>query len=448
MRTIMIRTKWLLIALWLIIDGTLAAQQPTREEKVRGDKVKVEAAGFWIYGDLPRGFAEARKSGKPLVVVLRCLPCEQCVKLDDDLVDNDERLRPLLEQFVRVRVVSTNGLDLALFQFDTDQSFAVFLLNGNGTIYGRYGTRSDQTQWTDDVSIEGLAKALDGALALHRNYPNNKTELAAKRGAPPDFAAPERYPTLEGKYGSELDYKGNVVRSCIHCHQIGDAQRQFHHDKSGSIPETVLFPYPHPKAIGLILDPKERAKILGVERGSPAEQAGFQAGDVIEKLEGQPLLSMADVQWVLHHVPADGGSVRGSVERDGQSKEVTLKLTAGWRQRDDIAWRVSSWELRRMGLGGMYLKPLPAGQKADLKLPEGSMALKVEHVGQYAPHDEAKKAGVKNGDVLISYDGRTNLLRDTDVLAYAINQVKPGSTVPVVLLRDGQKLSLAIPVGQ
>ena len=45
------------------------------------------------------------------------------------LVDKDPVLRPLLEKFVRVRVVSTNGLDLSIFQYDYDQSFAAFLLN-------------------------------------------------------------------------------------------------------------------------------------------------------------------------------------------------------------------------------------------------------------------------------------------------------------------------------
>jgi serine protease Do len=433
----------LFLSATLLMTGPLEAQQ-TREEKVRGDKAKVEAAGFWIYNDLPRGFAEAQKTGKPLVVVLRCLPCEQCVKLDDDLVDNDERLHSLLEKFVRVRVVSANGLDLSLFQFDTDQSFAVFLLNGDGTIYGRFGTRSDQTQWTDDVSIEGLSKALEGALALHRDYPQNKAELTKKKGATPDFAVPEKYPKLEGKYGSQLDYKGNVVKSCIHCHQIGDAQRQFHREKGGVIPQQVLFPYPHPKAIGLVLDPKERAKVLRVESGSVAEQAGFEAGDVIAKLAGQPLLSIADVQWVLHHVPAGGGSVHAQINRGQAFKELTLNLPTGWRQKDDIAWRASSWQLRQMGLGGMFVKPLPADQRAEHKLAAGSMALKVEHVGQFAPHDGAKKAGVRAGDILLSYNGQANLLRDTDLLAYAINEIPPGSTVPLVVLRDGGKLPLSI----
>jgi len=176
-----------LILALIAANVAISQQQPTREQKVRGDKAKVEAAGFWIYNDLAKGVAEAKKSGQPLLVTLRCIPCVDCVKLDEELVETDPKLRPLLEKFVRVRIISANNLDLSLFQFDTDQSFAVFLLNADGAIYGRYGTRSDHSYWADDVSIEGLGKALEGALALHAAYPANKAELALKRGPAPDF---------------------------------------------------------------------------------------------------------------------------------------------------------------------------------------------------------------------------------------------------------------------
>src|SRR5262245_14712065 len=123
----MFRTFVFCLSACLTLAGAAAAQ--TREEKVRRDRQKVEADGFWIYNDLAQGLTEARRKGWPLLVTLRCVPCEECVKLDEDLVHQDPRLRPLLEQFVRVRLVSTNGLDLSLFQFDTDQSFAAFLLH-------------------------------------------------------------------------------------------------------------------------------------------------------------------------------------------------------------------------------------------------------------------------------------------------------------------------------
>ena len=45
-----------------------------RREKVLKDKPSVEAAGEWIYNDLPGAIAQGKKSGKPLLVVLRCVP--------------------------------------------------------------------------------------------------------------------------------------------------------------------------------------------------------------------------------------------------------------------------------------------------------------------------------------------------------------------------------------
>jgi hypothetical protein len=49
-----------------------------------------------------------------------------------------------MKQFVCVRIVQANALDLALFQFDFDLTFAAFFMNADKTIYGRYGTRSSQ----------------------------------------------------------------------------------------------------------------------------------------------------------------------------------------------------------------------------------------------------------------------------------------------------------------
>src|SRR5262249_12220102 len=126
----------------------------------------------------------------------------------------------------------------------------------------------------------------------------------------------------------------------------------------------------------------------------------------------------------------------------------TLDLPAGWRQQDDIAWRASSWQLRQLGLGGMFTKPLSAEDRAEKKISVNNMALKVEHVGQYAPHDGAKKAGVQNGDILISYDGRTDRIRETDLLTYAMNKVPVGKSVPAVFLRGDEKISTTLPTSK
>ena len=225
MNSVSFRVLAMLAAVLCVHPATSRANE--REEKVRADKEKVQRDGFWMYNDIPGAFEKAQQTGKPIVVVLRCLPCEECVKLDDELVDTDPVIRPLLEQFICVRQVATNGLDLSLFQYDTDQSFAVFFLGPDKTIYGRFGTRSHRTDWIGDVSLQGLAKALQGALDLHKNRRQLRDVLAAKRGQPQEVASPEKYPSLKDRFTDSLDYEGDVVKSCIHCHQIGDAQREF-----------------------------------------------------------------------------------------------------------------------------------------------------------------------------------------------------------------------------
>jgi S1-C subfamily serine protease len=237
-----------------------------------------------------------------------------------------------------------------------------------------------------------------------------------------------------------------VVQSCIHCHQIEDARKDAARRKGGPIPDHVLFPYPHPKSQGLILDPKERATVLRVEKGSPAEAAGFKPGDAIRTLDGQPLLSIADVQWVLHRTPADGGALKATVLRDGRPADLTWSLPRGWRQRDDISWRSSSWGLRRMATGGLLLEELTAEDRAKAGLPAGGMALRAKHVGEYGPHAAAKNAGFRKDDVIVSFDGKTDLARETDLLAYALTARKPGEKVAVKVVRDGKPLDLTLPM--
>ncbi len=345
------------------------AAEPTREQKVREDRKRVEAEGYWIYNDLEKGFAEARRTGKPMLVNLRCLPCEECVKLDDDLVEQDPVVRPLLDEYVCVRVVGTNGLDLSLFQYDTDQSFAVFLLNADKTIYGRFGTRSHRTEWVGDVSIEGMAKALKKGLELHAGYPANRAQLTAKTGEALEFATPEKYPALKDRYTDTINYSGDVVKSCIHCHQIGDARREYYRSRGEAIPESLLFPYPHPRMLGLEFDPRECATLREVIAGSPAAESGFQAGDQIESLNGQPLVSVADVQWVLHNLEASGDELNARVLREGRPLDLKIELPAGWKRAGDISWRVSTWGLRRMTTGGLVLINAAEERRAALDIP-------------------------------------------------------------------------------
>jgi serine protease Do len=425
--------------LLLVAAGWLPAQD--RDTKVRNDRKTFQGSNDWIYNDLDEGIRAARAAGKPLFVVLRCIPCEACQEFDDDVARRDPIIRDMLDQYVCVRIVQANALDLTHFQDDFDQSFAVFLLNPDMTLYGRFGTRSERPE-EQDISLEGLRKAMAEGLRIHRAYPAVKPMLAGKQPKPVRFKTPLEYPSLAGKYQATINYNENTARSCLHCHQIRDAERQFYRTSREPIPDEVLFPYPDPGVLGLTMDCDELATISRVDAGSLAERAGLEAGDAIVTLAGQPLLSVADLQWVLQDTPATA-RLAATVRHDGRTRDLTLDLPEGWRRRGDISWRTSTWDLRRMGLGGMALVELSDEERRQAKLPAAGMALRAKHVGEFGDHAVAKRAGFRKGDILIAFDGRDDLLSETQLLAYTLQRKLPGDVVAVTILRDGERKTLS-----
>ena len=348
-----------------------------------------------------------------------------------------------MDKFVCVRLVQANALDLALFQFDYDLTFAVFFLNADKMIYGRFGSRSDRKDAAKDISLDGFRKALTAALDLHKHYPANKASLAGKQPRSTRFKTPEDFPSLAGKYKPTLDYEGKVVQSCLHCHQVRDAERRCFRDDQKPIPDAVLYPYPMPNVAGLSLDRKEKAKVTGVAAGSPAEKAGVKVGDQILSLEGQPLLSIADVQWVLHNA-GEPATLNAQILRKRRRIKLALDLASDWRRQSDIAWRTTTWDLRRMVAGGMVLQDSTAEERRAARLPENTLALRVNHLGEYGDHAVAKRAGFKKDDILVSVDGQNSRLAESELFRYLLQRKMPGEKIPVTVLRNGERMNLEL----
>ncbi len=346
-----------------------------------------------------------------------------------------------MDQFVCVRLVQANAMDLSLFQFDYDLTFAVIMMNADRTVYGRYGSRSSR-QADRDISLEGFAAALAGAMQLHAAYPANKSSLAGKQPVPTHYKSPDDFPSLRGKFKSTLDYEGKVVQSCMHCHQIRDAHRAVFRTAGKPIPDKLLFPYPSPQVLGLTLDPQTKATVKTVAANSVAAQHGMVPGDEIVALNDQPILSSADVQWVLHNAQAGPLVVR--VQRGGQPKELTIPLEKDWRRASDISWRVSSWPLRRMGLGGLVLDSMTLAERRDANLDVKAMALRVKHVGQYGAHAVAKHAGIRKGDILIGFGDLHEDMTESQLLAYTAQHTTPNQHVPLTIMREGKSVDVVL----
>jgi len=415
-----------------------------REGSVRQDRSAMEKNTRWIYNDIDEGFRQAKESGKPLMVVLRCVPCLACMGIDTGILIENKKLTPLMDQFVRVRVINANALDLSKFQFDTDLSFSTLFFNADGTVYGRYGSwehqKDSQNQATDTFRL-----ALEGALGIHANYPSNRVSLTGKQGKMLPWKTPVDMPKLNEKYRSELDWGGKVVKSCVHCHMIGDALRFTARESNQGMPLDLIYSYPAPETIGITMEKNRVNSIAKISPDSSAAQAGLKNDDIIESLAGQSLISSADFSWVLHNSP-DSGSVIAGVIRNETKMKITIPLPDGWRAKSDISRRVGTWPMRAMAFGGMFLIEMTDAEKNAHQIKAENLALFAKHVGQYGKHAAAKKQGFKKGDIITAIDGNSTRLTESELLGQLIREHHPGEKVPATVLRGKKELQLQIPI--
>ncbi len=347
-----------------------------------------------------------------------------------------------MDQFVCVRLVQFWGADLSRFQFDHNQTFTMFFMNADGTIYGRYGARS-QRDASHDISLEGLQKAMEGALELHSGWPSNRSSLAGKHGATSKWPTPEVIPNLRGRF----EPASVNENKCIHCHNVSSGEILSLRSENKPIPDKLLWAYPMPNLLGISLDIHERARVEQVSSRSPAELAGFHTGDDIVRMQGQPILSIADVQWVLHNA-ADPTEISIVVQRSNQEIELRLPLEEGWRRRGDISWRAIQWVFGDEVLG-LHVKPLKQEDKLKANLPEDEPAFRIE---RFVPswyeggNHAARSAGLQKGDIIIRVDKKTPPKTMSDFLAWNVQETNPKDTVILDVLRGQERLTFRLSV--
>jgi hypothetical protein len=342
----------------------------------------------------------------------------------------------VLEKFVCIRVVQANSIDLAAFQFDPMLTWAVLFLNADRTVYGRYGTRSGPNR-RGDVTDAGFRKAALAALELHRGYPANRDVLRAKTGPPPRFKTPREYPSLS-HFPAEVDVRAGERNhpSCMHCHDLQVAEVGLLRAAKDPIPMETLWPFPMPDALGLTLDPEERCTVKSVAPESPAAAAGLRSGDELLTLGGQPLVSVADVQWVLHHSKEET-PLAASVSRGGKVETMSLALPRGWRRSGDVSWRQGLWTFFRPDLRA---EPVTGDDRKRRGFAADAIALRITGLGA-----SLEAAGFRTDDIIVSVaDRRSGIESVSQIIEHVGRRTRPGEKLAVTVLRDGRKLPLQI----
>lgn len=417
----------------VVLFGASAA---AGEKSPLGESLKdIDVAEHWIYDDWPKAVAEAKTTGKPILAVIRCVPCPPGKALDTSVMQPDKPLAELEKKFVCVRIIQTNRFDLNLFQYDFDMSWAALFMNADQTIYGRYGSRDASGPNSDGLlSVSAFQKAAERALALHAGYPANKSQLAAKTGPKSVYATPSEIPGL-----TDRPTEATMRQQCIHCHMVKEYALRAKWE-AGKLSADDLFVYQQPTNLGLTMDLNDGLRVSSVAANSVALEAGLVTGDELVSLNGQPLISLADIQWALNSAPHEG-KLEATVRREGKLIEKSILLCKGWKKYD-IGWRASSWYGLRQGL---RTEPLSDEEKANRGISKDGMALVVKTL--YGKSATAlPEAGVKKDDVIVAVDGKTEAISESDFLVYLRLTHGPKDAVKFTILRDGKRHDLAVPM--
>ncbi len=422
-------------------DAPKTPPAPTGDLKSTLQDLNVMGADFWVYNDLAAARARAAKENKPIFVTFRCVPCKNCAGFDAEVAKGSDIIAKIAqEKFVALRQVEMKGVDLNQFQFDYDLNWAAMFINADGTVYARYGTQSAEGPDAYN-SITSLVKTMDRVLELHANYEKVKASLAAKRGPDHPWKTGLEMPGMENK---EKLAGATVRQNCIHCHMINDAMHR-EWASAGQMSEEKLYRYPLPDNIGLHIVRDDGRKIETVDAGGAAAKAGIAAGDEILRAAGQPVTSIADLQWVLQNQPAGNGKVELTVLRNQKETTATLELADGWK-KTNWHWRASRWSMRPEP--GFWA---PIAAEKDLKpiadkIPEGVKPLRVQFIGNKNQGAADRKAGLKEGDLILTYDGKAMNVLPEEFQMYVRFQRKVGEKLELKVLRNGKEMAIELPL--
>lgn len=172
------------------------------------------------------------------------------------------------------------------------------------------------------------------------------------------------------------------------------------------------------------------ALVSAVEKGSPAERAGLEPGDVIVALNGRAINHSSDLPARVADLKP-GTPAQVDIIRKGEKKSVTVKV--GEMKPDQVASNDQS--AAQQGRLGLAVRPLTRGEKKQAGVTGG---LLVEAVS-----GPAARAGIEAGDVVLSLNG---------VAVNSVEQLrglvaKAGKHVALLVKRDEGKIFIPVDLG-
>lgn len=170
--------------------------------------------------------------------------------------------------------------------------------------------------------------------------------------------------------------------------------------------------------------------------GSPADKAGLVGGDIITSFDGHRVSTDDDLSEVLRETPI-GKTVDVVFIRDGAAKTVkltTISKAEGERLEEIFDSRPVGRAQFGYEDGDAERVPIPDTKVSGVRL------------GQILPNRPADIAGVKEGDIVIEFDGIP--IRTEREFLSRVRRAEPYSTIKLVVMRGTEKVEIPVKMGK
>lgn len=185
------------------------------------------------------------------------------------------------------------------------------------------------------------------------------------------------------------------------------------------------------------------AAIKEVKKGTAAEKAGLQTGDIIQKVNNIPIQNSEDLYKAIgQYKPGD--TVNIAYLRNGISNTTKALLQKNEMAANDNQWGKENFNLQMppmpdmpgFNFKNMNKKPMLGVQIEEM---DNNAGVKINSVN---PNSPAEKAGLQKGDVVTAIDGST--VKSIEDIKQVMNNKKEGDEVSLSYLRNGKKYNTNI----
>ena len=188
------------------------------------------------------------------------------------------------------------------------------------------------------------------------------------------------------------------------------------------------------------MDKPEGALVARVMAGSPAEESGIKAGDILLSFNGETLATSGSLPPLVGSVDP-GQIVPLRVMRDSESIDFKVEIGVLDESATETAAVVP---IPKPALPptdaplGLVVRSLTDQQRRDLRVLSGGVMVEQVFGGP------AVGAGIRSGDVVLSLAGQE--VDSPERFADVVRRLTPGTTVPMLVSRDGAPSFLPLEV--